>query len=105
MNNNRTYPRYALPFGDTEIVIVSDGPLDMGTPEDSFRGLSKEEIQKQVLRNFLPIDKVVIEQNIPILTSGGKRLLFETGIGSLSTDDRVSSVGVEAQSRVGLPVG
>ena len=61
-----------LPFGDTEIVVVSDGPLDMGAPEDSFRGLSKEEIHEQLLRNFLPIDKVVIEQNIPILTSGGK---------------------------------
>jgi hypothetical protein len=83
MNNNRIYPRYPLPFGDTEIVVVSDGPLDMGTPEDSFRGLSKEKIQEQLLRNVLPIDKVVIEQNIPILTSGGERILFETGIGSL----------------------
>jgi glyoxylase-like metal-dependent hydrolase (beta-lactamase superfamily II) len=83
MNNSRTYPRYALPFGDIEIMVVSDGPLDMGAPEDSFRGLSKEEIQEQLLRNFLPIDKVVIEQNIPILISGGKLILFETGMGSL----------------------
>ena len=83
MNNIRTYPNYVLAFGDTEIVIVSDGPLDLGAPEGSFRGLSKEEIHEQLLRNFLPIDKVVVEQNIPILTSGGKRILFETGTGSL----------------------
>jgi hypothetical protein len=39
-----SYPPYTLPFGDTEIVVVSDGPLDLGAPEDSFRGISKEEI-------------------------------------------------------------
>lgn len=36
-----------------------------------------------MLRNFLLTDKVVIEQNIPLLISGGKRILFETGIGPL----------------------
>jgi len=65
------------------MVVVSDGPLDLGAPEDSFRGLSTDEIDEQLLRSFLPTDKVVIEQNIPLLTSGGKRILFETGIGSL----------------------
>jgi glyoxylase-like metal-dependent hydrolase (beta-lactamase superfamily II) len=79
----QSHPPYARPFGDTEIVVVSDGPLDLGAPEDSFRGLSKDEIDEQLLRSFLPTDKVVIEQNIPLLTSGGKRILFETGIGSL----------------------
>jgi glyoxylase-like metal-dependent hydrolase (beta-lactamase superfamily II) len=79
---SQSYPPYALPFGDTEIVVVSDGPLDLGTPEDSFRGVSKEEIDGQLLRNFLPTDRVVIEQNIPLLTLGGKRILFETGVGS-----------------------
>jgi glyoxylase-like metal-dependent hydrolase (beta-lactamase superfamily II) len=78
-----SYPPYALPFWDTEIVVVSDGPLDLGIPEDSFRGISKEEIDGHLLRNFLPTDRVVIEQNIPLLTLGGKRILFETGIGSL----------------------
>jgi hypothetical protein len=76
----KSHPPYARSFGDTEIVVVSDGPLDLGAPEDSFRGLSKDEIDEQLLR-FLPIDKVVIEQNILLLTSGGKRILFETGIG------------------------
>jgi len=79
----QSHPPYARSFGDTEIVVVSDGPLDLGAPEDSFRGLSKDEINEQLLRSFLPTDKVVIEQNIPLLTSGGKRILFETGIGSL----------------------
>jgi hypothetical protein len=79
----QSHPPYARSFGDTEIVVVSDGPLDLGAPEDSFRGLSKDEMDELLLRSFLPTDKVVIEQNIPLLTSGGKRILFETGIGSL----------------------
>jgi hypothetical protein len=80
-NKSQSYPPYALPFGDTEIVVVSDGPLDLGTPEDSFREVSKEEIDRQLLRNLLRTDRVVIEQNIPLLTLGGKRILFETGVG------------------------
>jgi hypothetical protein len=58
----QSHPPYAMPSGDTEIVVVSDGPLDLGAPEGSFRGPSREE---------------------PLLASGGKRILFETGIGSL----------------------
>jgi len=76
----QSHPPYARSFGDTEIVVVSDGPLDLGAPEDSFRGLSTDEIDELLLRSFLPTDKVVIEQNIPLLASGGKRILFETGI-------------------------
>jgi glyoxylase-like metal-dependent hydrolase (beta-lactamase superfamily II) len=74
---------YALPFGDTEIVVVSDGPLDLGAPEGSFRGPSKEETDELLSHNFLPTGKIVIEQNIPLLISGGKRIMFETGIGLL----------------------
>ena len=29
-----SHPRYSLPFGNTEIVVVADGPLDLGVPED-----------------------------------------------------------------------
>jgi len=63
--------------------VVSDGPLDLGSPDGSFRGVSKEEIETLLQRHYLPTDKVVIEQNILVYSSGGKRILFETGIGSL----------------------
>jgi hypothetical protein len=43
------HPRYALPFGDIEIVVVSDGPLNLGAPEAWFRGTWKEEINEQLL--------------------------------------------------------
>jgi hypothetical protein len=49
----QSHPGYALLFGDTEIVVVSDGPVGLGAPEASFRGASKEEIDEQLLGNFL----------------------------------------------------
>lgn len=77
------YSRYSIPFGDAEIVVVTDGPLNLGSPDGSLRGMSKEEIETMLERNYLPTDRVVIEQNIPIFLSGGKKILFDTGIGTL----------------------
>ena len=65
------------------MVVVSNGPLYRGAPEAPFRGFSQDETDEQLLRSVLPTDKVVIEQNIPVLTLGGRRILFETGIGLL----------------------
>jgi hypothetical protein len=55
-----------------------------------FRRVSKEEVDRQLLRNFLPTDKVVIEQNIPLFTlGGGQKILFETGLGHSRCLDRI----------------
>jgi glyoxylase-like metal-dependent hydrolase (beta-lactamase superfamily II) len=74
-------PIYKLPFGDAQIVLVSDGTLALGSPEKSFRGISKEEIDAQLSRHFLPTENIVIEETILVFMSGGKRILFETGTG------------------------
>jgi hypothetical protein len=60
-----------------KVWFVSDSPLDLGAPEDSFRGLSKEEIDEQLSRNCLPTHKVVIEPKYPDTDIGRKRMLFE----------------------------
>ena len=74
-------PIYKLPFGDAQIILVSDGTLALGSPEKSFRGISKKEIDAQLSRHFLPTDNIVIEETVLVLMSGGKRILFETGTG------------------------
>jgi glyoxylase-like metal-dependent hydrolase (beta-lactamase superfamily II) len=74
-------PIYRLPFGDTQIILVSDGTLALGSPEKSFRGISREEIDAQLSRHFLPIENIVIEETVLVFMSGGKRILFETGTG------------------------
>jgi glyoxylase-like metal-dependent hydrolase (beta-lactamase superfamily II) len=85
LQNSNTYPPYRFHLGDTECTVVSDGPLDLGPPAQSFPGVSEEEIREQLARNFLPIDTVLAEQNILIVQVGGKRVLFETGMGAEET--------------------
>ena len=75
-------PRYSLPFGDVEISIVSDGTLDAGDPSPLFPQLPKCEVEKLLQLNFIPKDKFLVEENILVFTSGGKRTLFDTGIGT-----------------------
>jgi glyoxylase-like metal-dependent hydrolase (beta-lactamase superfamily II) len=74
-------PIYKQPFGDAQIILVSDGTLALGSPEKSFRGISKKEIEAHLSRYFLPTDNIVIEETVLVLISGGKRILFETGTG------------------------
>jgi glyoxylase-like metal-dependent hydrolase (beta-lactamase superfamily II) len=68
--------------GDAEVTIVSDGPLPLGDPTGTFTGVSKEEVKKMLADNFLSPDNVVLEQNSPIVNTGDKLILFDTGMGA-----------------------
>src|SRR5437899_10035568 len=69
-------------LGDAEITVVSDGPLPLGDPSGTFTGVPKEEVKKMLADNFLSPDNVVLEQNSPIVNTGDKLILFDTGMGS-----------------------
>ena len=69
-------------LGDAEVTVVSDGPLPLGDPSGTFTGVSKEEVKKMLVDNFLSPDNVVLEQNSPIVNTGDKLILFDTGMGS-----------------------
>ncbi|MBP1093029.1 hypothetical protein JOE50_003559 [Bradyrhizobium japonicum] len=69
-------------LGDAEVTVVSDGPLPLGDPSGTFTGVSKEEVKKMLADNFLSPDNVVLEQNSPIVNTGDKLILFDTGMGS-----------------------
>ena len=68
--------------GDAEVTVVSDGPLPLGDPSGTFTGVPKEEVKKMLADNFLSPDNVVLEQNSPIVNTGDKLILFDTGMGS-----------------------
>ena len=87
------------------MVVVSDGPLDLGAPEDSFCGLSKDEIDEQLLRSFLPTDKVVIEQNIPLLTRVGKGFCSKPELGRSKCLGRIPVVCKPASKKQELIQG
>lgn len=74
---------YRFRLGDARATVISDGPLPLGALGDAFLGLSKEEMERQLSDNFLPTDKIVLEQNILVITINNKTALFDTGMGSL----------------------
>jgi len=73
---------YRLGLGDAEVTVVSDGPLPLGPPKGTFVGVSDDEVKKMLSDNFLSPDNVVLEQNSPIVNTGDKLILFDTGMGT-----------------------
>jgi glyoxylase-like metal-dependent hydrolase (beta-lactamase superfamily II) len=74
---------YRFRLGDAEATIVSDGTLPLGDPHKNFTGLAPEEMNRQLTASFLPIDNAVLEQNVLVLNTGDRLVLFDTGMGSL----------------------
>jgi glyoxylase-like metal-dependent hydrolase (beta-lactamase superfamily II) len=69
-------------LGAAEVTVVSDGVLPLGNPKGTFTGASDDEIKKMLSDNFLAPDNIVLEQNSPIVNTGDKLVLFDTGVGS-----------------------
>src|SRR5204863_1668132 len=70
-------------LGDAEVTVVSDGPLPLGPPKGTFIGVPDDEVKKMLTDNFLSSENVVLEQNSPIVNTGDKLVLFDTGMGTL----------------------
>lgn len=74
---------YRFRIGKFEATAVSDGPLDLGAPQpDIFKGVSKEDFGKTLADNFLPTDRVRLEQNALVINTGDQLVLIDTGAGS-----------------------
>ena len=73
---------YRFAHGKMQATVISDGTLPLGEPSGSFLGSSKEEIGKMLTDNFLSPNNVVLEQNILVLNTGDKMVLFDTGMGT-----------------------
>ncbi len=73
---------YRFNVGDAEVTVVSDGLLDLGNPKGTFTGVSDDEMSKMLTDNFLDPADVVLQQNSPIVNTGDKLILFDTGMGT-----------------------
>jgi glyoxylase-like metal-dependent hydrolase (beta-lactamase superfamily II) len=82
MLKSQTSYFYRFPVGEFQATVLSDGPLPLGEPSTSMKGISKEEIGKALGDNFLPLDKIVLEQNMLVLNTGSRLVLFDTGMGT-----------------------
>ncbi len=69
-------------IGDAVATIVSDGPLTLPAATKIFRGPSDDTLNAAVTAAGQPIDAVRVEQNCLLLETGGKRVLFDNGLGS-----------------------
>jgi glyoxylase-like metal-dependent hydrolase (beta-lactamase superfamily II) len=78
---------YRFKLGTIEATVVSDGPLPIGDPKNTFRGPTADELGKMMSDHFLPTNNVVLDQNVLVINTGDKLALFETGMSSVKRND------------------
>jgi glyoxylase-like metal-dependent hydrolase (beta-lactamase superfamily II) len=83
MLNTQAPAFYRFKVGGIEATVVSDGPMVIGAPGNTFLGPTAEELGKMMTDLFLPPDKVVLDQNALVINTGDKLALFETGMSSV----------------------
>ena len=69
-------------IGAMNATIVSDGPLVLHAPERIFRGPPADAMAVKLSAAGLPVDRIRAEQNCLLLETGGKKVLFDNGLGS-----------------------
>ena len=74
-----TFFRFKL--GSAEATIISDGVLPLGDPHAAFLGISAGDLDSMLTNNFLPVGAATLEQNILVLNTGDKIILFDNGMG------------------------
>jgi glyoxylase-like metal-dependent hydrolase (beta-lactamase superfamily II) len=96
---------YRFKFGDGEATIVSDGTLPLGDPNTNFTGLTGDEMKRQLTDNFLPVSNAVLEQNVLILNTGDRMVLFDTGMGDLTTFGPTTGKLLASMKQAGIDPG
>ncbi len=90
MLNTRSPAFYRFNIGGMEATVISDGPLNFPDAGKIFRGAPDAEIRKMLTDDFLPPDTVRMEQNILVVNTGDKLVMFDTGILSMKPQNAPS---------------
>jgi glyoxylase-like metal-dependent hydrolase (beta-lactamase superfamily II) len=69
-------------IGEAAATIVSDGPLLLPAAGQIFHGPGSDALDAAVTAAGQPADAVRVEQNCLLLETGGRRALFDNGLGS-----------------------
>ncbi len=69
-------------IGDMAATIVSDGPLTLPRAVRIFKGPDDAPLVAALAQAGQPTDMLQVEQNCLLLQTGGKRVLFDNGMGS-----------------------
>ncbi len=73
---------HAFRIGAMRATIVSDGPLTLPAASDIFSGPPPQAVAMRLQTEGLPTDAVHVEQNCLLVEGGGRRALFDNGLGS-----------------------
>jgi glyoxylase-like metal-dependent hydrolase (beta-lactamase superfamily II) len=91
---------YRFDIGDLEATVISDGPLNFTSK--IFRGVPEADIQQLLLDDFVQPNAVRMEQNILVLNTGDKLVMFDTGILSMKAADAPSGRILKSLSEAGI---
>jgi glyoxylase-like metal-dependent hydrolase (beta-lactamase superfamily II) len=83
MLNTQAPSFYRFKLGNFEATVVSDGPLSIGPAARTFQGPSEAELGAMFAEHFLPTDNVMLEQNVLVINTGDRLMLFDTGMSSV----------------------
>ena len=73
---------HCFKVGTMTATIVSDGPLLLHAPEQTFLGPGREALAGSLTAAGQPADRIRVEQNCLLLETAGKKVLFDNGLGS-----------------------
>jgi glyoxylase-like metal-dependent hydrolase (beta-lactamase superfamily II) len=98
--------------GNLHLTVITDGQQTVklvrpvqtadSTPQELENILRSQAVDKALQDNFLPVDEVHAALNILLLQTGSKRILIDTGFGSLGSEENgklmenLSSAGISA---------
>lgn len=69
-------------IGDRPATMLSDGPLRLARPHRIFLGVDQALLADALTHAGQAPDRINVEQNCLLLETGGKRILFDNGMGS-----------------------
>lgn len=75
---------HGFSFGDIRAAVLSDGPLDQGDPVKSLLGRSEAELRDTMRDHFLDPQTMTLDQNVLLIQTGSRLVLFDTGTGGSS---------------------
>jgi glyoxylase-like metal-dependent hydrolase (beta-lactamase superfamily II) len=82
---------YRFKLGTMEATVISDGPLNFPDAGKIFLRAPDADIRKLLADEFLPTDAVRMEQNILVLNTGDKLVMFDTGLYSMKPNPTLPS--------------
>ncbi|HEX4411286.1 MAG TPA: MBL fold metallo-hydrolase [Xanthobacteraceae bacterium] len=91
---------YRFAIGDLEATVISDGPLNFTSK--IFRGASDAEIKQLLADDYVQPDAVRMEQNILVINTGDKLLMFDTGILSMKAPTAPSGHIMQSLKEAGI---